>query len=130
MNTKTAEYDYIVSDAEAWHVPLFIRGRLSLQKVLEVMGDWKLSSKDVPLIIRLVENPKYDIGLFAGNVSLFSHDCKQILLGRGLLTKEILYKIQQVNNKTQIINSTKIQVGKITYASKSTITFRNVNIFL
>ena len=93
MNTKTPEYDYVVSDAEVWHVPLFVRGRLTLQKALDGMGDWKLKSEDVPLIIKLVENPRYDIGLFAGNVSLFAHDCIHILLGRGLLTKDEAFVI-------------------------------------
>lgn len=92
MNAKTLPFDDSI-EAETWHVPLFIRGRLTLQRVLSGMGGWKLDPKDVPLIIRLVENPKYDIGLFAGNVSLFSHDCIHVLLGRGLLTKDEAFVI-------------------------------------
>ena len=92
MNTKTLAFDTVV-DAESWHVPLFVRGRLSLQKVLDGMGDWRLRPKDVPLIIRLVENPKYDVGLFAGNVSLFSHDSIHVVLGRGLLPKDEAFVI-------------------------------------
>jgi hypothetical protein len=61
--------------------------------VLDGMGDWKLRPKDVPLIIRLVENPKYDVGLFAGNVGLFSHDCIHVVLGRGLLPKDEAFVI-------------------------------------
>ena len=90
---KTPEYDYVVSDADIWHVPLFVRGRLTLAKGLQGMGDWKLDPKEVPLIIKLVENPKYDIGLFAGNISLFAHDCIHILLGRGLLPKDEAFVI-------------------------------------
>jgi hypothetical protein len=92
VNTKTLPFDTVV-DAESWHVPLFVRGRLSLQKVLSGMGDWKLHPKDVPFIIKLVENPKYDVGLFAGNVSLFSHDCIHVVLGRGLLPKDEAFVI-------------------------------------
>ena len=93
MNTKIPEYDYVISDENAWHVPLFIRGRLSLKKALDGMGGWKLASEDVPMIIKLVENPKYNVGLFAGNVSLFAHDCIHILLGRGLLAKDEAFVI-------------------------------------
>ena len=92
MNAKTLPFDDSI-EAETWHVPLFIRGRLTLERVLSCMGGWMREPKDVPLIIRLVENPKYDIGLFAGNVSLFSHDCIHVLLGRGLLTKDEAFVI-------------------------------------
>ena len=59
------------------------------------MDSWgsKLEAEDVPLIIKLVENPKYDIGLFAGNVSLYNHDCIHLLLGRGLRVKDEAFVI-------------------------------------
>ena len=56
-----------------WHIPLSTTG-LTLKDGLDSMGGFKLEAEDVPLIIKLVENPKYDIGLFAGNVSLYNHD--------------------------------------------------------
>jgi len=49
-------------------------------------------SSDVPLIVRLTENPEFDFGgfgFFKGRVSLRQHDFAHIVLGRGLaLTDE------------------------------------------
>ena len=65
-----------------------------LYKVLEGMGEFKLSQEDVPLVIKLTENPKYiSSKLFTGAVDLFSHDCIHVLLGRGLLTKDEAFVI-------------------------------------
>ena len=53
------------------------------------MKEFKLAQEDVPLIIKLTENPKYFTSkLFTGAVDLFSHDCIHVLLGRGLLPKD------------------------------------------
>ena len=71
-----------------WHIPLFSKKQWTLKEGLKSMNDFKLEESEVPLIIRLVENPKYDIGLFAGNVSLFNHDSIHLLLGRGLEVKD------------------------------------------
>jgi hypothetical protein len=76
-----------------WYVPLNSRKRWTLNKALLTMQDFKISQEDVPLIIKLVENPKYDIGLFSGNVDLHSHDCIHVLLGRGLLVKDEAFVI-------------------------------------
>jgi hypothetical protein len=70
-------------------------------KGLESMDEFKLEAKDVPLIIKLVENPKYDIGLFAGNVSLHNHDCIHLLLGRGLRVKDEAFVIGYTMGSTK-----------------------------
>jgi hypothetical protein len=57
------------------------------------MDDFRLSQEDIPLIIKLAENPQYDIGLFAGYVDLFTHDCIHVTLGRGLLVKDEAFVI-------------------------------------
>tara|TARA_Y100000766_G_C18833240_1_gene569169 strand:- start:318 stop:902 length:585 start_codon:yes stop_codon:yes gene_type:complete len=75
-----------------WHIPLSTTG-LTLKDGLDSMGGFKLEAEDVPLIIKLVENPKYDIGLFAGNVSLYNHDSIHLLLGRGLRVKDEAFVI-------------------------------------
>ena len=46
-----------------WHIPLSKTG-LTIEDGLNSMGGFKLEAENVPLIIKLVENPKYDIGLF------------------------------------------------------------------
>jgi hypothetical protein len=79
--------------SENWHHPLS-RGSSLLYNVLDEMSDFKLSPKDVPLIIKLVENPSYRTSkVFTGAVSLFSHDCIHVLLGRGLLAKDEAFVI-------------------------------------
>jgi hypothetical protein len=90
--------------ASNWHVPLFSKKRYelsTLSKALESMEDFKLDQSDIPLIIKLAENPKYDIGLFAGYVDLFSHDCIHVLLGRGLLLKDEAFVIGYTMGSTK-----------------------------
>lgn len=77
--------------AEKWHIRLGVE--ISLEKSLTTMKGFSLAQEDIPLIIKLVENPKYDIGLFAGYVDLFTHDCIHVLLGRGLLLKDEAFVI-------------------------------------
>ena len=83
-----------------WHIPLSTTG-LTLKDGLDSMGGFKLEAEDVPLIIKLVENPKYDIGLFAGNVSLYNHDCIHLLLGRGLRVKDEAFVIGYTMGSTK-----------------------------
>ncbi len=77
--------------AEKWHIRLGVEA--TFQQCLSTMKDFSLTQEDIPFIIKLVENPKYDIGLFAGYVDLFTHDCIHILLGRGLLVKDEAFVI-------------------------------------
>ena len=79
--------------AEEWHIPLFSQKQWGLDQALKSMDSFKLESSDVPLMIRLVENPKYDIGLFAGATKLAAHNCVHLLLGRGLQIKDEAFVI-------------------------------------
>ena len=65
------------------------------------MADVRIAPSEVPFIIQLVENPKYDIGLFAGNVDLFTHDSIHVLLGRGLLVKDEAFVIGYTMGSTK-----------------------------
>src|SRR5688572_943952 len=73
-----------------WHVPLS-RADLPLRAAygsLEAVG---MSQREVPLIVQLVENPRFDlpgIEIFSGATNLRHHDLLHILLGRGLLPKD------------------------------------------
>lgn len=73
-----------------WHVPLS-RAGVPLDEAygsLEAIG---LTQREVPLIVQLVENPRYDlpgIEIFSGATNLRHHDLLHILLGRGLLPKD------------------------------------------
>ena len=76
--------------AEEW-VP---KGDKKLKTFIKEMEPFKLHQEDVPLIIKLVENPKYKTSkLFTGAVDLFTHDCIHAVLGRGLLPKDEAFVI-------------------------------------
>jgi len=79
--------------AAKWHHPLSKVNNL-LGNVLSSMEEFKLVQEEVPLIIKLTENPKYKTSkLFTGAVDLFTHDCIHVLLGRGLLPKDEAFVI-------------------------------------
>ena len=77
-------------DAEKWHIPLS-DDHLTVREALKTMESFKLDQQDVPFIIRLFENPKYN--LLPGAVSLQAHDIIHILLGRGVLPKDEAFVI-------------------------------------
>ena len=73
-----------------WHVPLS-RGELTLGEAYRSLDVIAMQQRDVPLIVQLVENPRFDlpgIEIFSGATSLNAHDYLHILLGRGLLAKD------------------------------------------
>tara|TARA_Y100000310_G_scaffold54691_1_gene50113 strand:+ start:947 stop:1528 length:582 start_codon:yes stop_codon:yes gene_type:complete len=85
--------------AKKWRVPLdhtFSKKRLGtvVKNMGKEIGDDFLNKGEVPLIIKLVENPRYKTSkLFTGAVDLFTHDCIHIVLGRGLLLKDEAFVI-------------------------------------
>jgi len=79
--------------AAKWYHPLS-SGSVQLHEVLSTMEVWKLYQKDIPLIIKLTENPNYITARFLGGaVNLFTHDCIHALLGRGSLVKDEAFVI-------------------------------------
>ena len=89
--------------AEAWH-PSLLSSRRKLKSVLKEMEPFALSPEDVPFIIRLIENPKYDTGLFGGVTTLGAHDCVHVLLGRGLLLKDEAFVIGYTMGSTKTLS--------------------------
>ena len=82
-----------VEAAKKWHHPLS-KGDSLLHNVLDTMGEFKLCQEEIPLIIKIVENPKYKSSkLFTGAVDLFTHDCIHVVLGRGLCSKDEAFVI-------------------------------------
>lgn len=74
--------------------PSFKSERRKLSSFLNEMEPFKLHQDEVPLIIKMVENPNYKTSrLFGGAVDLFTHDCIHVLLGRGLLPKDEAFVI-------------------------------------
>ncbi len=81
--------------SEEWIIPITKR-EIKLRDALENMGrvGGYLRQSDVPLIIKLTENPDYMTARwFGGAVDLFTHDCIHILLGRGMLPKDEAFVI-------------------------------------
>jgi len=71
-------------------------------KHLKDMAPFKLDQEDVPLRIKLVENPEHRMSkLFGGAVDLFTHDCVHVLLGRGLLLKDEAFVIGYTMGSTK-----------------------------
>ncbi|SVB55704.1 uncharacterized protein METZ01_LOCUS208558, partial [marine metagenome] len=73
-----------------WFIPLSTTD-LTLQQAYSQLDEFGLEQEDVPLIIQLVENPKYDlpgIDIFHGATNLETHDYIHILLGRGVMIKD------------------------------------------
>ena len=100
--------------AEAWHVPLFSNGK-KLKTALKEMDDWRLESKDIPWIIKAIENPKSllcEFGIFPGCVNLFSHDCIHIILGRGILPKDEAFVIGFTMGTTRRVTSIQKSIFK------------------
>jgi hypothetical protein len=73
-----------------WHLPLS-RGDITLGEAHGSLDTAGMKQREVPLIVQLVENPRYDlpgIDIFSGATYLREHDYLHILLGRGLLPKD------------------------------------------
>jgi len=92
----------IISDN--WIFPLSGH-RKKVRQILKEMEPFKLTQDDVPLRIKLVENPKYMTSkLFGGAVDLFTHDCIHVALGRGLLVKDEAFVIGYTMGSTKKIS--------------------------
>jgi len=93
--------DEKIKAAEEWHSPLSCRKK-KLKNVLSTLGPFKLQQSDVPLMIRLIENPDFNfLNLFPGRVSLSNHDCIHVILGRGLLPKDEAFVIGYTMGSTK-----------------------------
>lgn len=71
---------------EKWHVPLSADSQL-LGQAYDGLRAIGLQQDQIPLMVQLVENPRFDLpgfDLFPGATSLQTHDYIHILLGRGL----------------------------------------------
>lgn len=77
-------------DWRDWHRPLS-QGDSTLGEAQDELARVGAGQGEIPFIVQLLENPKYDIpglDLIHGAVDLTNHDCIHLLLGRGLLQKD------------------------------------------
>lgn len=73
-----------------WFIPLE-DDQQTLADAYMQMKSIALAQESIPILVQLVENPKYDlpgIDIFSGATDLATHDYIHILLGRGVLPKD------------------------------------------
>ncbi|GGY68664.1 hypothetical protein GCM10011613_11150 [Cellvibrio zantedeschiae] len=78
-----------------WLIPLH-EDQQTLAEAYAQMKAIALQQESIPLLVQLVENPKYDlpgIDIFSGATDLATHDYIHILLGRGVLPKDEAFVI-------------------------------------
>ena len=64
---------------------------MALAEAHRTLQPMALQQREVPLLVQLVENPRFDlpgVEIFSGATDLRKHDYLHILLGRGLLSKD------------------------------------------
>jgi hypothetical protein len=91
-----------------WHVPL-ARVHATLSGAYAELQTLGLKQEDVPFLVQLVENPRYDLpgfNVFNGAVDLRTHDLLHILLGRGLLPKDEAFVIGFTMGSTDRVSQT------------------------
>jgi len=113
------------SKLQNWHIPLNEKDK-NLCKVYTLFQEqYSHSQEDIPLIIQLVENPKYDIpgiNFFNGATDLKTHDYIHILLARGLLSKDEAFVLGFTMGSTNKVSSTEEKI----YAFVSQYLYPNV----
>ena len=91
-----------------WFVPLSTADK-TLNEAHCELNEFGLEQDDVPLIIQLVENPKFDlpgVDIFHGATNLETHDYIHILLGRGVLIKDEAFVLGYTMGSSNRVNST------------------------
>lgn len=90
-----------------WHIP-WVRGDITLREGLDYLATLAARADEIPLLIKLIENPRYKIPgvtLFHGAVELPQHDCIHLVLGRGLLPKDEAFVIGFTMGSTGAVNT-------------------------
>lgn len=87
----------------AWHIPLS-RKEMTLREAADDLSCVGAAPDDIPLMVQLAENPKYNI--FHGAVDLKTHDYIHCILGRGLLAKDEAFVIGFTMGSTNRLSAT------------------------
>ena len=86
-----------------WHIPLS-RRNMTLREAADNLARVGAAPEDIPLMVRLAENPRYN--LFHGAVDLKTHDYIHAVLGRGLLAKDEAFVIGYTMGSTNRLSAT------------------------
>lgn len=90
-----------------WHIP-FRRDSVTLREGRKSQALVSAGQDEIPLMVQLVENPKYGIPgfeVFHGAVDLAQHDCIHLLLGRGLLAMDEAFTIGFTMGSTKKVST-------------------------
>lgn len=113
------------SKLQNWHIPLTNKDEALCEAYDLFQKEYSHTQEDIPLIIQLVENPKYDIPgihFFNGATDLKTHDYIHILLGRGLMSKDEAFVLGFTMGSTNKVTSTEEKI----YAFVSQYLYPNV----
>ncbi len=91
-----------------WFLPLSYSDKLlrDAYQELQLLG---LKQSEIPYIIQLVENPRFDLpglDIFHGATALRTHDLVHIILGRGVLPKDEAFVIGFTMGSTNRVTTT------------------------
>lgn len=98
-----------------WYIP-YQQENISLRQAHQSMSDVRATEEEIPLMVQLVENPKFQIPgfrLFHGAVDLQQHDFIHIVLGRGLLEKDEAFTIGFTMGTTNKVSTTEEKLYSI-----------------
>jgi len=123
------------SNWREWHVPL-AHDQFTLKEIMDSAKGDQADQSDVPLIVQLIENPKFDIpwiNIFNGAVNLQDHDCIHALLGRGFLPKDeafvIGFTMGSTNRTTTLEQKLYTMASKYLYPGPYKFSDEDVHIF-
>ena len=118
-----------------WHIP-FSNDQITLRDAKKSLAALGAKQKDIPLLVQLVENPRYDIPgieIFHGAVDVETHDSIHIILGRGLLPKDeafvIGFTMGSTNKVTTLEESLYTLVSKYLYPKVYQFNNEEIRIF-
>ena len=125
----------VVKSYRDWHIP-WPEDQYTLRECLDNLALLGAPPEDIPVLVKLVENPKYRIPgvtLFHGAVELKQHDCIHILLGRGLLSKDEAFVIGFTMGSTNQVSTAEetlfCKIAKHLYPSIYRFDDEDVSIF-
>ena len=93
---------------ESWFVPLSCNDK-TLSSAYQELQEFGLKQEEIPYIIQIVENPKFDLpggDIFHGKTDIETHDYLHIILGRGVLAKDEAFVIGFTMGSTNRVTST------------------------
>ena len=93
---------------ENWFIPLSCSDK-TLSSAYQELQEFGLKQEEIPYIIQIVENPKFDLpggDIFHGKTDMETHDYLHIILGRGVLAKDEAFVIGFTMGSSNRVTST------------------------